>query len=193
MRTSRSTIRAAAAAAAVLVLTGIGVGAASGRPSAQTAPGDVLDPRTYAPANEVFLVAHATGVQKYLCRQDGTWLFTDPEATLYATTGAPNPIGTHFLDFTTGRPVWQAKDGSYVEAARKADASGGTGNIKWLLLEAAATGGLDGDRLSATTWVQRLNTAGGLAPGGACAPGERAAVPYAADYLFWRAAHAGVS
>jgi hypothetical protein len=131
-------------------------------------------------------------VQKYACQQDGTWAFTDPEATLYATTGAANAIiGVHFLDFTSGRPVWQAKDGSYVEAARRVASPGGPGNIPSLLLERVVTGvGADGDRLAATTWVQRLNSVGGVTPAGTCAPGDRVAVPYAADYVFWRAARA---
>jgi hypothetical protein len=183
--------RIAAAAAGVLALGAVVVGGASARPAAQTAPGDPLDPRTYASGNAPFLVAHATGVQKYACQPDGTWLFTAPEATLYASTGAAGPIGTHYLAVATGRPVWQANDGSSVEAARKTAASGGAGNIPWLLLESAVTGvGADGDRFAATTWVQRLNTIGGVAPAGSCVPGDRIAVPYAADYFFWRAAHA---
>ena len=73
--------------------------AASARPP-QTAPGDVLDPRTYAPDSRLYLVLHATA-SKYTCQADGTWLFTDPEATLYKTTGAPKPVGT---TFSTSRP-----------------------------------------------------------------------------------------
>jgi Protein of unknown function (DUF3455) len=91
-------------------------------------------PRTYAPDSRLYLVLHATGVQKYTCQANGTWLFTDPEATLYKTTGARNPVGTHFLNFSTGRPVWQFKWGSSVEAARTQTAPGGAGNIAWLLL-----------------------------------------------------------
>ena len=63
------------------------------RPAPQTAAGDMLDPRTYAPDSRLFLVAYATGVQKYTCQANGTWLFTDPEATLLQT-GATKPIGT---------------------------------------------------------------------------------------------------
>ena len=48
--------------------------------------------------------------------------------------------------------------------------------------------GLDGDRLTKTTWVQRLNTSGGVAPAGTCTPGAKAAVPYSTDYFFWKAA-----
>jgi Protein of unknown function (DUF3455) len=173
----------------VLALCGLFAAAASARPAPQTSPGDPLDPRTSVPDSRLFLVVHAIGVQKYTCQANGTWLFTDPEATLYKTTGVSKPIGTHFLNFATGRPVWQLKDGSSVEAARTAMASGGAGNIAWLLLQAVvATAGSDGDRLTSTTWVQRLNTFGGLAPAGSCTPVDSIGVPYSADYFFWRAA-----
>jgi hypothetical protein len=177
------------ACAGVLAFCGLFAAAASARPAPQTVPGDPLDPRTYAPDSRLFLVVHAVGVQNYTCQANGSWLFTDPEAALYKTTGVPKPIGTHFLNFATGRPVWQLKDGSSVEAARTVTVSGGAGNIPWLLLQAVATtAGSDGARLTGTTWVQRLNTAGGVAPAGTCTPNDRIAVPYSADYFFWRAA-----
>ena len=69
----------------------------------------MLDPRTYAPDSRLFLAVHAIGVQKYTCQPNGTWLFTDPEAILYKTTGVSKPIGTHFLNFATGRPVWEGR------------------------------------------------------------------------------------
>ena len=178
-------------ASVVALSVGLFAAAASARPAPQTAPGDLLDPRTYAPDSRLFLVVHAIGVQKYTCQANGTWLFTDPEAILNKTTGVPKPIGTHFLNFATGRPVWQLKDGSSVEAARTQLESGGTGNIAWLLLRAdVTTAGSDGDRLTSTTWVQRLNTSGGVAPAGTCTPGGSSAVSYSADYFFWRAAGA---
>ena len=177
------------ACAVALALTGLVATTAAAQPASETSPGDPLDPRTYEPESRPFLAVYATGVQKYTCQANGTWLFTDPEATLYATNSSGNPIGTHFLNFATGRPVWQLQDGSSVEAARKAAAPGGTGNIAWLLLQAAATtAGSDGDRLAKTTWVQRLNTSGGVAPAGTCTPGDTTAVPYTTDYLFWRTA-----
>ena len=103
--------------------------------AARSARGDPLDPRTYAPQSKRFLTVYAVGVQKYRCQANGTWLFTDPEADLYKTPHTRKPIGTHFLNFATGRPVWQLKDGSSVEAARYAAVPGGTGNIPWLLLQ----------------------------------------------------------
>jgi hypothetical protein len=184
--------RLAIAVTSALAVCGLVAVAAAATTPAQTAPGDPLDPRTYAPKSKPFLELHATGVQKYTCQANGTWLFTDPEATLYKATGSPRADATHFLNVATGRPVWRFKDGSSVEAARTASAPAGAANIPWLLLEAVATSeGDDGDRLARTTWVQRLNTAGGIAPAAPCTPGARQAVPYTADYVFWRAAGGG--
>ena len=175
------------ACALVLALL-VAASSAAAAPAPQTTPGDPLDPRTYAPESKLSLGVYAVGVQKYACQPNGAWLFTDPEATLYDSRHE-KPVGTHFLNFATGRPVWQFKDGSPVEAARKATASGGAGNIAWLLLQAVATtSGSDGDRLAGSTWVQRLNTSGGVAPAGTCTPGETAAVPYTTDYFFWKEA-----
>lgn len=175
------------ACALVLALLVAASSAATAHAS-ETAPGDQLDPRTYEPANQLFLTVHAIGVQNYACQPNGTWLFTDPEAVLYDPKHAGKPIGTHFLNFATGRPVWQLKDGSSVEAARKVSVSGGPGNIAWLLLQAAGTSsGSDGDRLAGTTWVQRLNTSGGVAPAASCTSGATLAVPYTTDYVFWMA------
>jgi hypothetical protein len=174
-------------AATVLVLGLLAVASAAAAPGPQTAPGDPLDPRTYDPGAKPSLAVYAVGVQRYACQPNGTWLFTDPDAVLYDSRHAGKHVGTHFLNFATGRPVWQFKDGSSVEAARKATASGGDGNIAWLLLQAVATtSGSDGDRLAGSTWVQRLNTSGGVAPAGTCTPGETAAVPYTTDYFFWK-------
>jgi hypothetical protein len=109
-------------------------------------------------------------------------------ATLYKTTGTSKPIGTHFRNPVTLRPVWQLKDGSSVEATAIVTVAAGAGNIPWLLLRAVAwTAGADGDRLTSTTYIQRLNTSGGVAPAVPCAPGATSAVPYTADYFFWRA------
>ncbi len=60
--------------------------------------------------------------------------------------------------------------------------------IPWLLLSAASTTpGALGD----TTFIQRVNTTGGLAPAAAtctaAAVGTQAEVPYTADYRFWKA------
>lgn len=155
--------------------------------AASAEPGDPLDPRTYAPESKPFLTLNASGVQRYACQANGKWLFTDPVAELYEP-GRSKAVGSHYLNFATGRPVWEFKDGSTVEAARKASAPAGEGNIAALLLEAVTrAAGDDGDRFAKTTWVQRLNTSGGVAPAGTCTPGAVIAVPYTTDYVFWTA------
>jgi len=121
VKTNRRLSRSIVAFAGVVAVSAAVATAASARPTPQTAPGDLLDPRTYAPDGRLYLVLHASGVQKYTCQASGTWLFTDPEATLYKTTGASKPVGTHFLNFSTGRPVWQFKGRSSCSAVSCGD------------------------------------------------------------------------
>ena len=64
----------------------------------------------------------------------------------------------------------------------------GPGAVDWLRLKADSTAaGADGDRLAGTTYIQRIHTAGGVAPAGPCAVGASAEVPYSADYVFFKA------
>ena len=187
--TTRGTSRLIVALAGALAVCGLLVAAATAGPKSQTSPPDPLDPRTTAPESQLFLVAHAIGFQTYQCNGTGTaWVFTGPVATLYKTTGKPLVIGTHFRNPITTRPVWQLEDGSSAEAAAILTISGGAGNIPWLLLQVAVTSvGSEGERLTNTTFIQRLNTSGGVAPPTPCSAGATTAVPYTADYFFWRA------
>ena len=61
--------------------------------------------------------------------------------------------------------------------------------MRWMWV-VAATSGPDGDRLAATTHVQRIATTGGLTPPASeCTAddvGEQRSVPYTADYVFWK-------
>ena len=64
-------------------------------------------------------------------------------------------------------------------------------SIPWLLLSAkSTTAGKFGDHLTKTTFIQRINTRGGLAPAAstctAATAGTQKEVPYTADYFFWR-------
>jgi hypothetical protein len=190
METTRRTSRFIVSLAGALAVCGLLVASASAGPTPQTSPPDPLDPRTTAPESRLFLVLHAIGFQTYQCNASGTaWNFTGPVADLYKTTGTPKVIGTHFRNPVTTRPVWQLKDGSAVETAAIVTVAAGAGNIPWLLLQAAVTTtGSDGDRLTSTSFIQRLHTSGGVAPPVPCVPGTPANVPYTADYFFWRAA-----
>jgi hypothetical protein len=66
------------------------------------------------------------------------------------------------------------------------------GTIPWLLLSASDNGaGPFGDTLADVTFIQRINTRGGVAPDAALcnagAAGKVVSVPYEADYTFWKA------
>jgi uncharacterized protein DUF3455 len=137
--------------------------------------------------NKVFLVAHATGVQIYSCNPVAggyAWGLVAPRANLYGENG--KLIATH-----SGGPTWQATDGSYVVARRIDGVTVDSSAIQWLKLQATtAAAGPDGGRLAGTTWIQRVNTAGGLAPPAAeCNTGTAGTIveiPYTADYVFWK-------
>jgi hypothetical protein len=133
--------------------------------------------------NKVFLIGHAVGVQIYSCN-GVVWSFVAPRANLYNKHG--KLIITHFAG-----PTWEAKDGSTVVGRAEASITVDPTAIPWLRLAAASTAaGPDGDRLVATTYVQRIATTGGLAPPAAecnaTTAGTVAEVPYTADYYFWK-------
>jgi hypothetical protein len=139
--------------------------------------------------NKAFLEGHAVGVQIYSCNATATgyaWTLVAPRANLYNRHG--KLIATHFAG-----PTWQAKDGSKVVGKREAGINVDPTAIDWLRLSAVstATGPHGGDRLAATTYIQRIHTTGGLAPAAAncnaTTTGTTVEVPYTADYVFWKA------
>lgn len=150
---------------------------------AQTPP---AVPGPLVPPGEVPLARLAArGVQIYECRAraGGTgaeWTFVAPEAELIDGRGAV--AGRHYAG-----PHWEAADGSKVVGSVKARADAPqAGAIPWLLL-GTRSDGVDG-RWSRVTSVQRLNTAGGVAPPGGCDAstlGRSARVPYSADYVLF--------
>ncbi len=85
-------------------------------------------------------------------------------------------VGTHFAG-----PTWRALDGSQVVGKADPGVTVDPRAIPWLRVSAVSTTpGLFGQ----TTYIQRIHTAGGLAPAAAActAPGTQAEVPYSADY-----------
>jgi hypothetical protein len=152
--------------------------------------GPTLPPGTEniaAPAgNKVFLVGHATGVQTYTCNA-GTWSTPKsvPTADLVGNNDK-NVIVKH-----SAGPTWTATDGSTAvkDPAEAKSAPSPNGSIDWLLLKINGAAGRNGDRLAGTTFIQRVNTTGGVGPTGACDPVKTPTVdvPYTADYYFYKA------
>ena len=189
-------------------------------PAPQPAYADTITPPSVpdnikVPAgNKAFMVGHAVGTQNYVCVPSGSSfrfvLFT-PEATLFDGDGeqltthyfSPNPeepntdprvvsayvIRAAWQDSRDASTVWgmvqpghSSTDAAFVEP----------GAIPWLLVTKVGDrdGSTGGDRLSATTFIQRVNTHGGLAPSTGCASladvGKTAFVPYTTDYYFYK-------
>jgi len=167
--------------------------------------------------NKLFLGTHAVGTQNYVCKPSGAGvayvLFT-PQATLFGEDGgqvithynSPNPLEPNtdpkvVAPEGTIRATWQYRDTSRVWAKLHAtDPDGKKGAVMvnadavaWLLLDGVGSldGPTGGDKLTGTTFVQRLKTTGGLAPSTGCSSltdvGNTAFVPYTADYFFYKA------
>jgi hypothetical protein len=167
--------------------------------------------------NKLFFVGHAVGTQNYVCRPSGAGvayvLFT-PQATLFGDDGEQaithyfspnrNPLDPNtdpkVVADGTIRATWQHRDTSTVWAKVHQPNGAVTVDptaIAWLLLDVvgAENGPTGGDKLTKTTFIQRLNTTGGLAPSTGCSSltdvGNEAFVPYTADYFFYRKDHKG--
>jgi hypothetical protein len=97
-----------------------------------------------------------------------------------------DPAGNEIVGIHYGGPTWESASGSYVVAAVIDRDTPNPDAIPWLLLGAVDSDGpgiFDG-----TTYIQRVNTVGGLAPAApGDFPGDQARVPYTADYYFYRA------
>jgi hypothetical protein len=172
------------------------------------------------PGNTAFLVGHAVGTQNYIClpcpnpitpasmcpASGFAFALFTPQATLFRDND--RQVITHFFSpnlspippevVGTIRATWQdSRDTSTVWAKVHQPNGAVTVNsdsIAWLLLDVvgAQDGPTGGDTLTETTFVQRLNTVGGLAPKTGCTSltdvGTEAFVPYTADYFFYKKA-----
>ncbi len=203
--TRRILLIACAAALAVLFTVSLSQPAHADR----VTPPPLPDSRLQVPeGNEAFLVGHAVGTQNYVCLPSGSGfaftLFT-PQATLFADNEKQiithyfspnlNPIPPEILG--TIRATWQdSKDTSTIWAKLHQNGAVMVDQtaIAWLLLDVVGTqDGPTGDNtLGDTTFVQRLNTSGGLATPSDCASladvGKEEFVPYTADYFFYKKA-----
>jgi hypothetical protein len=177
----------------------------------RSVPVPPVPPNLQVPAgNLAFLKGEAAGTQNYICLPSATgfsWTFFSPQATLFLTLksfngGIRQQIITHFLspnpiEKGTPRATWQGSFDSSAVWARAIQSSTdptfvADGAIPWLLLQSVGTqrGPTGGELLSDTTFIHRVNTAGGLAPTEGCSEakdiGATRLVPYTADYFFYK-------
>lgn len=146
---------------------------------------DNRDPQTpqFQPqleGNKVHFHANAVGVQIY--RWSGAaWVFVAPRAVLFDNNG--NVIGLHYA--TPNGPAWETSSGSFFVGKRINGVVIDPTAIPWLLLERVSASGPG--VLDRTTFVQRANTIGGLAPSTpGAAVGDLVEVNYEAQYFFYR-------
>jgi len=161
------------------------------------------------PAGSIaFLEGHGVGTQNYVCLPSGddSFAFTlfTPQATLFDDLN--EQVTTHYFSPNlspippeiagTIRATWQhSRDTSTVWASATASSTDSNfvaqGAIPWVLLKVvgAQDGPTGGGTLTVPTFIQRLNTSGGVAPSTGCSRrkdvGKKAFVPYTADYFFY--------
>jgi hypothetical protein len=212
--TQRSLLAACSAALAVGFIVLLPLPAHAARVTPPSVPQAIKVPA----GNRAFLEGHGVGTQNYVClpcpnpttkaeqcpdTSGFAWLLFTPEATLFNDHG--KQLTTHFFSPNANpdpaehgiiRATWQdSRDSSIVWGgtaipSRDRDFVAHDA-IAWLLLPMAGVqeGPNGGDTLTATTFIQRVNTAQGLAPSTGCSGledvGAKAFVPYTADYVFY--------
>ena len=140
------------------------------------------------PAGSTYsMTAVGVGEITYECRAKAgaadtfEWVFVAPVATLYDSNKAA--IGKYY-----GGPTWESRDGSKVTGKQLATApASGPQNIPLQLVQANPAMG--SGAMSEVTYIQRLNTVGGVAPAMPCGKSNVSAkqqVKYQADYVFYK-------
>ena len=178
------------------------IGALPQAAQAQTVTPPIVPPGLEVDApDQAFLLGHATGFQNYECQPVASlgrvdWVLFTPQATLFSDER--EQLITHFASPNPDeggvvRVTWEdSQDTSTVWAKAIAVATVKSTAIPWVKLQVvgAQDGPNGGDTLSGTTFIQRLNTEGGLAPKTGCDTptdiGQKRFVPYTADYFFYR-------
>ena len=111
------------------------------------------------------------------------WVFVGPDAKLNDRGG--KQAGKYY-----GPPAtWENMDGSKLTGTQVAVAPSAAGNIPHQLVKANPASG--SGAMTGVTYIQRVNTMGGVAPGSACTAsnmGAKQIVKYQADYIFYKAA-----
>ena len=219
MRTARTAVALAAVSALVvgLIVPGSIAPAFAGAMAPKTTtlvhpavPSNLQVP----PGNVAYLKYHAVGTQNYICLPESPdnpftyrWSFQAPQATLFSPVSG-SQTGTHYLSTITppeggGLATWQNNSGATVWGTKLAGSTDPAfvdpSAIPWLLLKAVFFTGLGG--VARASYIQRVNTQGGLGPGQltntqpapettSCATegdaGKLSFEPYQADYVFYR-------
>lgn len=166
-------------AAAILVST---LAACAANVSAPSVPQAVAVPAGHTPV----MILKGVGLLTYECRAKtdavGTheWVFAGPDATLQDAGG--RVVGKYY-----GGPTWEHNEGSKITGKQLAVAPASAGAIPLQLVQTTPATGYG--PFNGVTYIQRVNTVGGVAPSAACTAstmGTKQTVPYSADYVFYK-------
>jgi hypothetical protein len=176
---------AAAVGSLALTLAACSTPAMTGAMKTPDAPAAVTVPA----GHKVAMMATGMGELSYECRARAgaadawEWVFTGPNAMLYDKER--KMVGKYY-----GGPTWEAADGSKVGGKQLAVApSPNAGAIPLQLVQAGPAMG--NGAMMGVSYIQRLNTMGGIAPMDACGAGSagmKKKVKYQADYVFYKPA-----
>lgn len=149
---------------------------------------DTLPEAVRVPAGHTqTLYSVGAGELTYECREKKDmagafeWAFVGPVATLSSTSG--DILGRYYAG-----PTWEARDGSKVTGKQVAVSPAAPGSIPLQLVKANPSTGEGA--MAKVSYIQRLNTQGGVAPSLPCGTdqkGQRQQVVYKADYVFYKA------
>ncbi len=144
---------------------------------------------TFKPEANLYVVGTAmgSGTSQNRVMQGGD---SGGEPELAAGAHAPMSSMGSGVKYYAG-PTWESmSDGSVLTGSQVAAATNGNGNLPLQLIRVDNTKnyGKTGEMIG-YTYVQRLNTKGGVAPTQSCnlgTNGQKIDVPYSADYIFYR-------
>ena len=177
---------AAVVAAMATILTASGAAAATPDVATAGAPGDAT-PNAKLPAaiqvdetqNKVVASFVGIGKQVYDCSSSGTFTFREPVAGLLSR-------GVQAAIHGKG-PFWASFDGSHVEwiPPPVSRAVAGSDDEDIPVAEGPGAPVANSGVFSNVTFIQRLDTRGGVTPTGTCTAPKTVAVDYTANYVFW--------
>lgn len=169
-----------------MIAAAIALSACASAPMMMKVDNAALPEPVRVPAGQKVMMS-TTGVGEitYECREKKDmagaheWAFVGPVATLYS--GDKKTVGKYYAG-----PTWEANDGSKVTGKQLAVAPAAPGNIPLQLVKTDPAMGAGA--MTGVSYIQRLNTKGGVAPAMACdatSKGKRQQVAYEADYVFY--------
>ncbi|MEO8807409.1 MAG: DUF3455 domain-containing protein [Burkholderiaceae bacterium] len=169
-----------------MIAAAIALSACAGAPMMMKVDNAALPEPVRVPSGQKLMMS-TTGVGEitYECREKKDmagaheWAFVAPVATLYS--GDKKAVGKYYAG-----PTWEANDSSKVTGKQLAVSPAAPGNIPLQLVKTEPAMGAGA--MAGVSYIQRLNTKGGVAPAMACdatSKGKRQQVAYEADYVFY--------